>query len=34
MSEDFEKELNEDLLEESETYPVMPLRNTVLSLSR
>ena len=30
MSEDFEKELNEDLLEESETYPVMPLRNTVL----
>ena len=30
MSEDFEKELNEDLLEESESYPVMPLRNTVL----
>ena len=30
MSEDFEKDFNEDLLEESETYPVMPLRNTVL----
>ena len=30
MSEDFEKDFNEDLLEESESYPVMPLRNTVL----
>ena len=30
MSEDFEKDINEDLLEESESYPVMPLRNTVL----
>ena len=30
MSEDFEKDFNEDLLEESELYPVMPLRNTVL----
>ena len=30
MSDEFEKDLNEDLLEESETYPVMPLRNTVL----
>ena len=30
MSEDFEKDFNEELLEESESYPVMPLRNTVL----
>ena len=30
MSEYFEKDFNEDLLEESESYPVMPLRNTVL----
>ena len=30
MSKDFEKDFNEDLLEESESYPVMPLRNTVL----
>ena len=30
MSEDFEKDFNEDMLEESESYPVMPLRNTVL----
>ena len=30
MSEDFEKDFNEELLEESESYPVVPLRNTVL----
>ena len=30
MSEDFEKHFNEELLDESESYPVMPLRNTVL----
>ena len=30
MSDEFKKDLKEDLLEESESYPVMPLRNTVL----
>jgi len=30
MSDEIKKDLNEDLLEESESYPVMPLRNTVL----
>jgi len=30
MSDEIKKDLNEDLLEENETYPVMPLRNTVL----
>ena len=30
MSDVIKKDLNEDLLEESESYPVMPLRNTVL----
>ena len=30
MSDEFKKILKEDLLEESESYPVMPLRNTVL----
>ena len=30
MSDEIKKNINEDLLEESETYPVMPLRNTVL----
>ena len=30
MTEEFEKNVNDDLLDESESYPVMPLRNTVL----
>ena len=30
MTDEFEKNVNEDLIDESETYPVMPLRNTVL----
>ena len=30
MSDKIKKNINEDLLEESESYPVMPLRNTVL----
>ena len=30
MTEEFEKNVNEDLLDENESYPVMPLRNTVL----
>jgi ATP-dependent Lon protease len=30
MSDEFKEDLKEDLLEESESYPVMPLRNTVL----
>ena len=30
MSDEIKKNINEDLLEESESYPVMPLRNTVL----
>ena len=30
MTEKFEKNVNDDLLDESESYPVMPLRNTVL----
>ncbi len=30
MNDEFEKEMNEDIVEESESYPVMPLRNTVL----
>lgn len=30
MKDEFEKDMNEDIIEESESYPVMPLRNTVL----
>ena len=30
MTEEFKKNVNDDLLDESESYPVMPLRNTVL----
>jgi len=30
MSDEIEKDMNEELLEESESYPIMPLRNTVL----
>ena len=30
MSDEFEKNINEDLIDEGESYPVMPLRNTVL----
>ena len=30
MTEEFEKNVNDNLLDESESYPVMPLRNTVL----
>ena len=30
MNDEIEKEMNEDIIEESESYPVMPLRNTVL----
>ena len=30
MKDKFEKDMNEDIIEESESYPVMPLRNTVL----
>ena len=30
MTDDIKKELNEDLLDGTESYPVMPLRNTVL----
>ena len=30
MSDEIKKNINKDLLEESESYPVMPLRNTVL----
>ena len=30
MSEEFEKNINEDLIDEGESYPVMPLRNTVV----
>lgn len=30
MKDESEKDMNEDIIEESESYPVMPLRNTVL----
>ena len=30
MNDEIEKDMNEELLEESESYPIMPLRNTVL----
>ena len=30
MTDEIKKELNEDLLDGTESYPVMPLRNTVL----
>ena len=30
MTDEIEKDMNEKLLEESESYPIMPLRNTVL----
>lgn len=30
MKDEFEKDMDEDIIEESESYPVMPLRNTVL----
>ena len=30
MTESSDNEMDKDLLEDSETYPVMPLRNTVL----
>ena len=34
MTESPDNEMDKDLLEDSETYPVMPLRNTVLFPSR
>ena len=30
MSDEFDKKLDDELIDESESYPVMPLRNTVL----
>ena len=30
MNDEIEKDMNEEILEESESYPIMPLRNTVL----
>ena len=30
MKDEIEKDMNEDIIEESESYPVMPLRNPVI----